>query len=161
LVYFEGLDNEPVTSANTGKPMQMSPYEAWKFINSNKNITPLQKQDTAKKYQQEAESGIGVKKYSTDPSTQFLANDTNVHEVGAGENKADLDALRYLFKREGLTKSYGEDITPDVLKKAMEHKNIKNEPHFKRMLSNFGTDGIIKLNNTIAYQPSNTNQTQA
>jgi len=86
---------------------------------------------------------------------------SDVHEISTSENKADLDALRFLLHKEGVTKEYGEDLTPELLEKAAKHKGIKNEPHFQRMIANFGKEGIIKLNNIIASSDKNKDNNQA
>jgi hypothetical protein len=89
-----------------------------------------------------------------------LARDTNnlgvehydkkMSAVFANEQYGDLTAFREMLQKNGVTKSFGEDIDKDKIKKAMENKNITTNPLFKRFISRYGTDGIIELNNTIA-----------
>jgi len=74
--------------------------------------------------------------------------------VGSGEAYGDLSAIRHFLKKEGITKSYGETITPELWKKALQNKKLLNEEHFKRMRKNYDDDAIILLNNKIAQNKS-------
>ena len=83
------------------------------------------------------------------------------HDFSNDENKADLDAVRYMLKKYNYTKSYGEDITPDLWQKALKDKRINQNSHIKRMRANFEDKDIINLNNRVASNKSNKKQDQA
>lgn len=96
--------------------------------------------------------------YTSDiPNDVFKGSDT--HEVSTRENKADLDAVRQLLFDKKITKSFGEDLSSDHLKKALSNPEIINESHFKRLRKSFSDDDIIKLNNTVASVNSSNNKT--
>lgn len=147
-----GKDTKDVYDPFEGEPNQMSPAESWAFINRNKSLTPEQKKMYWEKYHNPNYKGDStlMHKYSMDVPADTERGDT--HDISTSENKSDLDALRYLFQKAGITKKYGENITPDLLDKAANHPQIKNEPHFQRMMKNFGKNGILQLNNMIAMQ---------
>lgn len=134
-------------SPTAGGDMYQSPTEAWQFIARNKNITDKQKKEIGKEYMSNAKYNL----YSTDPASQTMEKQGyDVHDVGAFEAKADLDGLRYLLKEKGITKKYGQNITEDIFKKALNDKDIKSSKIFQRMRKNFSDKDIIELNNTIA-----------
>lgn len=72
------------------------------------------------------------------------------HDVGSGEGYGDLTSVRFLLKKHGYTKSLGENLTSNIIKKAESDPKIKNDFHWKRMIKNYTKEGLIKLNNTIA-----------
>jgi len=163
-----GGNQEKVYSPFKATMSQMSPNEAWAFINRNKAITPEMKNTLWQKYHDEsfgkpvtAGQWRPPHEYSMDLPADVYGKTSDVHEISTSENKADLDALRFLLHKEGVTKEYGEDLTPELLEKAAKHKGIKNEPHFQRMIANFGKEGIIKLNNIIASSDKNKDNNQA
>lgn len=82
------------------------------------------------------------------PAENLSAGDT--HSFDPSELKSDLDAMRLLFKREGITSNFGEDITEETINKAMSNPKIANEPHFKRMIKNFNKKNIVDINNSVA-----------
>jgi hypothetical protein len=137
-------------SPTQGGAMFQSPSEAWQFVVKNKNITNAQKKQISDSYM----SNVKYGNFITDPSGFAIGGlkpgKFDVHDIGAFEAKGDLDAVRYLLNKEGLTKKYGQDITEDILKKAIQNKNIQNNKFFKRMRSNYSDKDIIELNNTIA-----------
>jgi hypothetical protein len=86
----------------------------------------------------------GIFNNSTDSSS------TDPHYVNPSELKSDLDAVRLLFKRYGVTSSFGENISVEQIEKAKKIKEVANEPHFKRMMQNYNQQEIIDINNNIA-----------
>lgn len=72
------------------------------------------------------------------------------HSFDPSEFKSDLDAVRLLLNREGITKNFGEDISEETINKALSNPKIANEPHFKRMLKNFSKKNIVDINNSVA-----------
>lgn len=144
------------SSATEGQPGSMSPVEGWKFINYDKTLTPSQKQNAYKWYNNAA-TKLG--QYQIDPTRYTMSGDE--HLFGAGEAKADLDALRQLLIDNKIVKKFGENITPDVMKKAAENKNIKNSLFYKRLQDRYGDEGTIKLNNEVAILNPKENLNQA
>jgi hypothetical protein len=137
-------------SPTQGGAMFQSPAEAWQFVVKNKNITNAQKKQISDSYM----SNVKYNNFITDPSGFAIGGlkpgKFDVHDIGAFEAKGDLDAVRYLLNKAGLTKRYGQDITEDILKKALQNKDIQNNKFFKRMRSNYSDKDIVELNNTIA-----------
>jgi hypothetical protein len=72
------------------------------------------------------------------------------HSFDPSELKSDLDAVRLLFKKNGLVKEFGENITEDTINKALKNPKIANEEHFIRMMKNFNKKNLIDVNNNIA-----------
>jgi hypothetical protein len=137
-------------SPTQGGAMFQSPSEAWQFVVKNKNITNAQKKQISDSYM----SNVKYNNFITDPSGYAIGGlkpgKFDVHDIGAFEAKGDLDAVRYLLNKAGLTKRYGQDITEDILKKALQNKDIQNNKFFKRMRRNYSDKDIVELNNTIA-----------
>jgi hypothetical protein len=137
-------------SPTQGGAMFQSPSEAWQFVVKNKNITNAQKKQISDNYM----SNVKYNNFITDPSGFAIGGlkpgKFDVHDIGAFEAKGDLDAVRYLLNKAGLTKRYGQDITEDILKKALQNKDIQNNKFFKRMRRNYSDKDIVELNNTIA-----------
>lgn len=134
-------------SPTQGGGLYQSPTEAWQFIARNKNITDKQRKEIGKEYMSNAKYNL----YSTDPAYKPMQREKyDVHDVGAFESKADLDAVRYLLKEQGITKKYGQNIDEETFKKALNNKQINKNKVFQRMRKNFSDKDIIELNNTIA-----------
>ena len=72
------------------------------------------------------------------------------HQYSPTENKADLDAIRHLLKKNKYTSNYGDDITPELWERALKDKKINQNEHLKRMRRNFDDKAIINLNNRVA-----------
>jgi hypothetical protein len=96
----------------------------------------------------------GIPNRFLDPSGNPFSGKLLSHTYSAFENKADLDAVRYLLKKYNYTKSYGEDITPELWQKALKDDRIKNDEQIQRMRKNFDDKAIINLNNKVAYNAS-------
>lgn len=96
---------------------------------------------------------IGLRKESTKlgvPYNEVEINRYNEHSISPYENKADIESLRYMMLKNGITKSYGENIDATKMKQALENKNIKTDKHTQRLLKNFSVKDIIELNNILA-----------
>jgi hypothetical protein len=135
----------------------MSPAEAWYFINKDKNITKESKAKIFKWYNNEARDWGN---YMTDPSGKVLSGN-DPHDVGAGEAKGDLDAVRFLLQKNGLTKKYGENINLETIKKAMKNPKVSGDRFFQRLLKRFGEQNIVDLNNNIAKVENDDDQDMA
>jgi hypothetical protein len=149
--------HEIAKSVDQGQSDAMSPAEAWLMINKDKNITEANKNIIFKQY---SNNVLKFGQYSTDPSADILKG-YDPHDVGAGEAKGDLDAVRFLLKKNGLTKNYGEDITPEIMKKAMKDPKISEDRFFQRLLKRFGEQNVVELNNSIAKVKNEDNQDMA
>ena len=66
------------------------------------------------------------------------------------ETYGDLTSVRKLLNDNGITKKFGDDITPEMWKKASENPKINKVPTFKRMRIKYKDDDIIKMNNSVA-----------
>lgn len=130
--------------AKTADDKGMSGIENWYLLNRSKLPASL-KSEAFDNYVS------GAKKYGQyETPSENLARGRDPHDVTTPEFKSDLDALRFTLKKYGLTKKHGENITEDTLNKAEKIKEIKNEPHFKRIFDNFGKKEIVDLNNNLA-----------
>lgn len=88
----------------------------------------------------------------------MLRGAADTHYEDTGEMKSDLEAVRLLMRKSGITKQFGDNITPEQLQRAMKTKGIGDEMHFQRMLKNFNPDKIVELNNRVAQVASKTQQ---
>jgi len=72
------------------------------------------------------------------------------HDYRPNENKADLDALRFLMQKKGIYDTSKRDMTIDDFNKASQDPEIKNSLIFNRLIQQFKPKDIISLNNTVA-----------
>lgn len=72
------------------------------------------------------------------------------HDYAPDENKSDLDAFRYILKKEGIYDAGEQDFTPELLEKAKTNKNIKKSFNTQRLLKYFSEDDIVNMMNKIA-----------
>jgi hypothetical protein len=153
-----------VPTPTTGTGETMSPTEAKEFLNLSR-LKPEFKKEALALYDKNVRTNISNPYgaiYDTDLGSSYATmKGIDEHSIGSGEAKGDLDAVRYLLKKQGITKKYGEDITPETLKKAQQNKNIQNDEFFKRLKKRFSDEDIIKLNNTIAQNNSSQELTYA
>lgn len=96
-------------------------------------------------------NGIPANQFATSLS-DVMRGRYDAHDYGAGENKADLDAVRQVLKKHGYTQNYGDNITPELWQKALQDKKVNQDEHIKRMRKNFDDKAIINLNNRVAYE---------
>jgi len=78
--------------------------------------------------------------------TNYHKKDKNIpeHDLIPGENKADLDAFRYLLKREGVYDAGKQDFTPEMFKRT------KKSATKDRLQSVYSDEAIIYLMNNVA-----------
>lgn len=76
--------------------------------------------------------------------------DDQYHDYRPYENKADLDALRFMMYKKGIYDTSKRAMTIDDFNKAMQDKDIKNSLMFNRLLEQFKPGDIVNLNNVIA-----------
>lgn len=77
------------------------------------------------------------------------------HDDNPYENKADLDALRYMMSKKGIYDTSKRDMTIDDFNKASQDPEIKSSLMFNRMIQRFKPTDIVTMNNTIASNNSN------
>lgn len=169
-----GSEYIPTYGANNTVGTQMSPIEDWKFYNRNKaleapdpNFPGKTMRETAYDMYTHGENKLNDP-YNSDSIHRITANNlyevtkgqSDPHNITARENKSDLDAIRQLLYDNKITKNYGDDISQKDLEKAKKNKNIMNEKHFKRFMSNFDDNSLIYLNNNIASNQNSTNDIQ-
>jgi len=128
-------------NANTASGKGMSVNEMLYMVNNTtlpskvkKEISDRAKNDERFNYYRNPTEGMAGEAHSFDPS----------------ELKSDLDAVRLLFKRHGLVKKFGENITEETINKALKNPKIANEDHFIRMMKNFKKKNFVDVNNNIA-----------
>ena len=66
------------------------------------------------------------------------------------ETYGDLTAIRKILNDKGITNKFGDDITPEMWKKALENEKVIKSPAIKRMRIKYKDDDIIRINNTVA-----------
>lgn len=120
----------------SGTAMGLNYDEQAEIMSRNKNVQKVSK-----------EIGKPILSHTQLP---FQIDKTNTHIYSPWENKADIEGMRFLFYKNGITKKYGENISPEQLKKALENPKIKNDLQIKRLKQNFEDKDIIHLNNTLA-----------
>jgi hypothetical protein len=131
--------NSPVNQRKTLPSLDLMKNEAYnqEFLRKSHNVSI---------YNQ----GLGLR--DMNPSDNPFAGGWQAHKYSAIENKGDLDAVRFLLKKHGYTKNFGDDITPEIWKKAIKDKNLNTDEQFQRMRENFDDESIINLNNRVAYE---------
>jgi len=82
-------------------------------------------------------------------------------KTAANETYGDLTGMRQLLLDNGLTTEFGQELTPELFKKATENKRVMNSPAFKRMKLKFKDEDIIKMNNEVAQNNNTAPLTQA
>ena len=171
-----GVDIPSYGSPFSASGTQMTPAESWLFYNRNKNLEqkapetkvingkPVQvysDKTMKQKMYEEYTSGGGY--YEPDIAKKMYGKKypTEVHKLSAQENAGDLGAFRKSLFDAGITKTYGENLTPEQINKALENPKIKKEPHTKRLLESFDKKAILDLNNAVAAIGNNQNENQA
>jgi len=122
--------------SESGTAMVLNYNEQAEIMSRNKHVQKLAQQ-TGKPILRDSQIPIPIDK-------------SNTHKYSPWENKADIDGMRYIFYKNGITKKYGDNITPEQLKKALENPKIKNDLQIKRLKENFEEKDIIQLNNMLA-----------
>ena len=160
---------------NITKEGQLSPAESWQFYNRNAYLAKpttesvydsktgkmIQKDTTFKnKVYNEFNTADGY--YSNDAAVTRLKSPTSdPHDYSSREGYGDLSAVRQILLDNKITKSYGENVTPEQWQKALQNKKISGEQDIQRAIKNYGHKGIVDLNNTVAYQNNNDSLDQA
>jgi hypothetical protein len=152
------------------KEGQLSPNESWQFYNRNTNLAKPTKEsvyDPASGKMVQKDTTFKNKVLNDYKGSEYFPNDAAVgrlpqwdaHDISSREGYGDLSAVRQVLLDNKITKSYGENITPEQWQKALQNKKISGEKHIQRGIKNYGNKGIVDLNNTVAYQDnSNLNE---
>jgi hypothetical protein len=83
------------------------------------------------------------------------------HDNSPNESKADMDAFRYLLHKKGIYNAGKQDMSKDILNKALKDKDISNTMEVKRLREHFADDDIVELMNTVAYNNNKQSNTMA
>lgn len=145
-IFFDPKKNkyakDKIGDANTASGKGMSVNEMLFLV--NKSTLPSK----TKKFINDYAKSEGDKWGNYKNPTDEMQGDP--HNWDPVELKSDLDAVRLLFKDYGITKNFGQDIDDATIEKALKNPKVANEPHFQRLLKNFGKKSIIEINNKIA-----------
>lgn len=128
--------------ANSASGMGMSVNEM--LFLANKSTLPSK----VKGYINEKAKSDGGKWGTYKNPTDEMQGDA--HNWDPVEFKSDLDAVRLLLNDYGITKKFGQDIDEATIEKALKNPKVANEPHFQRLLKNFGKKNMVEINNKIA-----------
>lgn len=91
----------------------------------------------------------------------FISKDPrDNHDNTPDENKADLDAIRYMMFKKGIYDTSKRDMTLDDFNKASKDKEINKSSVFQRLNSKFKPEDLIWMNNNIASSSENDNTNQ-
>jgi hypothetical protein len=125
--------------------------EERKFVEKNRNGAPL----TFYNYYKDDKEGLSSGKSFSQWYTPIAE-----HKYVPSENNADINALRWLMYKNGIYDVRKGQLTPEQLKKASEHPNIKDSFIYKRLMEAFTPENLIDLNNTIAYNNNDNDNPQ-
>jgi hypothetical protein len=136
---------------NLAKPLKLTTDNLkHEYVDTFKTDRELTPSDRAKiKYNKELDE---YSKRVRDAFSSFLHFNKDFKNKAqfVEEQYGDLNGVRQLLLREGVTNSFGEELDEDKMNKAILNKNITDDPAFRRFYFRYGKDNIIKLNNTIA-----------
>jgi len=148
LVTLEPQSTSPVIShelghimgarpgSESGVAMVLNYNEQAEIMSRNKHVQKLAQQ-TGKPILRDSQIPIPI-------------DESNTHTYSPWENKADIEGMRFIFFNNGITRKYGENLTPELFKKALQNPKIANELQIKRLRKNFEDKDIIQLNNILA-----------
>lgn len=125
---------------------ELTPQEQSYILNMNKS--PLGYGLNA---QFTTDSALGKYKGSADGYKGQSDNGQDAyHDYRPNENKADLDALRFMMFSKGIYDTSKRNMTLDDFNKASQDPEIKNSMMFNRLKQQFTPDDIIQMNNKVA-----------
>lgn len=136
--------NEDEVQAHELSHLQRNLTPSEQNLFSSRNISPLNT-DLMNKYKT---SGSRL------PIGDYIEHidhaNTTYHDVRPGENKADLDALRYQMYKGGIYDTSKGDLDLPTLQKALSDPTIKGSATTRRLLENFKPEDLVYLNNSVA-----------
>lgn len=144
-IFFDPNKNKygkNIGDANTASGKGMSQNEMMFLVNKSTLPDKVKKEIAGRAKE-------GAEKWGTFQNpTEGMAGEA--HSFDPSEFKSDLDAVRLLFNDYGITQKFGQDIDEATIEKALKNPKVANEPHFQRLLKNFGKKNIIEINNKVA-----------
>ena len=93
---------------------------------------------------------------NSNPNLNWMTQDEHYNpgakgeKIAANETYGDLMSLRLLLNTNGITKKFGDNLTPEMWQKALKNPKINRSPDLKRMRLKYKDENIIKMNNRVA-----------
>lgn len=125
-------------ASETNKALHLNPLEENLIFNKNKSITPELKEMYKK----------SVKENKSTLSDYLGEGET--HDIAPSETMSDVQALRYFMNKYKIYDARTQDLTPQTLKKALSHPEIKKGFSTKRLLENFEEKDLLEILNKVA-----------
>lgn len=142
--------NEVLPHEYTHTTRNLSPADEAKFVSKNKFGVAKSFYERYKK----DNGGLGSGKSFSD-----WMRGVGSHEELPSENYADLNALRWNLEKNNIYDARKGPMNVDHIKKAMADPRVKDKELFKRLLRSFSPEDIVELNNTVAKNDSNKEET--
>lgn len=133
-----------VTNANDNDAgLRLTAGEEKYIFDRNKTMTPEQRASLYKS---------GVEKSAINPNGTLSAylGDGATHDIAPSENMSDIQALRFLMKKNKIYDAGTQDLTPELLKKAKSNPAIKKMFSSKRLFESFDDKDLIDIMNKVA-----------
>ncbi len=143
--YYKTTKGRSLTDVAKDVSPFLNQKEVDKFI---KLAKPMYTSDIAKAIQSDSVF-LPQSKWANDP---HYDKDSLRPAEFANEQYGDLMGVRKLLLKNGITKSFGEDLDDEKMQKAINNTEITKDPLFRRFYRRYGKDNIIELNNTIAME---------
>lgn len=125
-------------ASETNKALHLNPLEENLIFNKNKTVTP----ELREMYQKTVkENKSNLSDYLGEGST---------HDIAPSETMSDVQALRFFMNKYKIYDARTQDLTPEVLKKALKHPEIKKGFSTKRLLDNFEEKDLLEILNKVA-----------
>ena len=93
---------------------------------------------------------------NSDPNLSWMAQDEHYNpgakgeKIAANETYGDLLSLRLILNDNGVTKKFGDNLTPEMWEKALKNPKINKSPDIKRMRLKYKDKDLIEMNNKVA-----------
>ncbi len=152
IVFYKGVKAGEAI-AKEGKEVKDSP-DAYQYIYNSLNNNEVAKfvKLAREVYtsDQDVDDGDPFAKESKWDKEEHYSKNAPNKSAFAGEQYGDLMGVRGVLYRNGITKSFGEDLDEEKMKNAINNPEITKDPVFRRFYRRYGMKNIIELNNTIA-----------
>jgi hypothetical protein len=151
VYYTPGEDTRGALAHETGHSLFNSSTDE-KNTNSALFLNPAERQAILEDLDVE---GLN-KLINSNPNLSWMAQDEHYNpgakgeKIASNETYGDLMSLRLLLNDNGITKKFGDDITPEMWQKALKNPKINKSPDLKRMRLKYKDDALIKMNNRVA-----------
>ena len=123
--------------------LRLNPLEENFIYNRNKTLTPEQRE----RYRQSAK--IPSRDNPNATLSGYLGQE-ELHDLAPSETISDVQALRYQMNKAGIYDARTQDLTPEVLQKALSNPQIKSQFSTKRLLENFKQNDLLDILNKVA-----------